>query len=46
MMTIRGVLFIIAVVPYCSLGWNKIGDEGAVALAGALNVNSWVTALK
>ena len=29
-----------------SLGWNKIGDEGAKAIAEALTVNRTLTSLK
>jgi hypothetical protein len=31
---------------YCSLGDNNIGTEGAVALAGALHVDTSVTTLQ
>jgi hypothetical protein len=45
MIALRGVLSLITTVPYCSLGSNNIGSEGAVALAGALQVNSAVPRL-
>jgi hypothetical protein len=45
MIALRGVLSSITTVPYYSLASNNIGSEGAVALAGALKVNSSVTSL-
>jgi hypothetical protein len=33
-------------MPYCSLWDNNVSSEGAVALAGALTVNSSVTELE
>jgi hypothetical protein len=46
MIAVRGVLSLVTTVPYCSLWSNDIGSGGAVALAGALEVNSSVTELK
>jgi hypothetical protein len=46
MIALRGVLSLITTVLYCSLRDNEIGSEGAVALAGALQVNSSVTKLR
>jgi hypothetical protein len=40
------MLSLMTVVPYCSLGSNNIGSEGAVALAGVLEVKSTVTKLE
>jgi hypothetical protein len=42
----RGVLTLITTAPYRSLNHNNIGSEGAVALAGALEVNHSVTKLE
>jgi hypothetical protein len=38
-----GVLPLITTVPCCRVGSSNIGSEGAVALAGALQVNNSVT---
>jgi hypothetical protein len=41
-----GVLSLVTTALYCSLDGNNIGSEGAVALSGALQVNSSITDLK
>ena len=42
----NSLLFALLLVYINSLGFNRIGDEGAIALADALQVNHTLTILK